>query len=182
MLKSSIFYADVDIPTKTRLHSILPIPEGSLPGKYLGVPLISSRSKVSDCSQLRSKILSRIQSWSNKSLTYGGRVQLVNSVLFSIQVYWASIFMLPQKVVQDLEQLLRAFLWSGSELKHSGAKVSWKDICVPKEEGGLGFKLMKDWNRASMNRHLRAVCKKSDTLWVKWVHIYIILETNVFGL
>lgn len=113
-------------------------------------------------------------------MTYGGRVELVNSVLFSIQVYWASIFMLPQKVIQDLEQLLRAFLWSGSDLTHSGAKVSWKDICVPKEEGGLGFRLMKDWNRAFMIRHLWAVCKKSDTLWVKWVHTYI-SKTNVFG-
>lgn len=69
---------------------------------------------------------------------------MVKSVLFSIQVYWASIFILPQKVIQEMQQLLRAFLWSGSELKSTGAKVSWQDVCVPKEEGGLGFRLMKD--------------------------------------
>lgn len=94
----------------------------------------------------------------------------------------ASIVISPQKVVLEIEQLLRAFLWSGAELKGTGAKVSWKDVCVPKEEGGLGFRLMKDWNRASMAQHLWAVCKKSDTLWVKWIHTYIIKDKSIWGL
>lgn len=44
-----------------------------------------------DCVVLKKKILGRIQSWSNRSLSFGGRAQLVLSVLFSIQVYWSSI-------------------------------------------------------------------------------------------
>lgn len=60
--------------------------------------------------------------------------------------------------------MLSAFLWQGVELKSSGAKVAWASVFVPKKEGGLGFKRMKEWNRASMLRHMWALCKKEDSL------------------
>lgn len=59
-------------------------------------------------------------------------------------------------------------------MKSAGAKVSWADVCVPKEEGGLGLRVLKDWNRAAMTKHLWALALKADTLWIKWVHTYII--------
>jgi hypothetical protein len=71
--------------------------------KYLGVPLISSRT-----------------------LSYAGRVQLINSVLFSIQVYWASLFLLPGQVIKSVEQIMRSFLWSGSDMRTTNAKVAWE--------------------------------------------------------
>lgn len=33
-----------------------------------------------------------------------------------------------------------------------------------------------------MARHLWAICKKSDTLWIKWIHIYIIKEKCLLSL
>lgn len=109
MGKSSIFFARVNEEAKVLLRDILPIPEESLPVKYLGVPLTSTRLKAMDCAQLQEKLLRRIQSWTNKTLSYGGRLQLVKSVLFSIQIYWSSIFILPQRVLHDIEKLLRSF-------------------------------------------------------------------------
>ncbi|XP_058208159.1 uncharacterized protein LOC131321169 [Rhododendron vialii] len=67
-----------------------------------------------------------------------------------------------------------AFLWSGTELKSSSAKIKWDFVCNPKEEGGLGFRRIKEWNKATMFRHLWALCRKADLFWVKWVHTYII--------
>lgn len=63
--------------------------------------------------------------------------------------------------------MVRSFFWSGTELKSVGAKVAWADVCVPKEEGGLGFQVLKDWNRASMTKLLWALALKIDTLWIK---------------
>lgn len=70
--------------------------------------------------------------------------------------------------------VLGAFLWNGTELKSAGAKISWVNICCPKAEGGLGFRLLMDCNKASILRHLWALSSKADTLWVKWMHTYII--------
>lgn len=60
--KSSIVYAGVNSQTKDELHSILAIPEGFLPVKYLGVPLITNRLKAHDCDMLVEKILQRVHS------------------------------------------------------------------------------------------------------------------------
>ena len=43
-------------------------------------------------------------------------------------------------MVQEVTSILRKFLLSGTELKSSGAKVAWDDICLPKAEGGLRIK------------------------------------------
>ena len=65
-----------------------------------------------------------------------------------MQVYWSSIFILPKRVIRDIENLLRSFLWSGTDLKKHSAKIAWKHVCKKKNEGGLGFKDMEVWNRA----------------------------------
>ncbi|KAI8555077.1 hypothetical protein RHMOL_Rhmol05G0146500 [Rhododendron molle] len=158
------------------MQNILPFPEGKFPIKYLGVPLISTSLRSEDCTILKEKNVHRIVSWSNTTLSYGGRALLIQSVLFSIQVYWSTIFILPSKVIKNIECTLMAFLWSGPELKHSGAKVKWIHLCYPTEEGGLGFKGIKVSNRAAMLKHLWALCMKADTLWIKWVHTYIIKD------
>lgn len=159
---------------KNHLQSILSISEGTLPVRYLGVPLITSRLLASDCQVLVTKILERVLSWSNKLLSYGGRAELVSSVLFSIQCYWSSIFVLPKKVLSDVERILRSFFWTGPDMKSSGAKVSWDSVCLPKPEGGLGFRRLKDWNVAAMTKYIWALAKKADTLWIKWVHMFVI--------
>lgn len=135
---------------------------------YLGVPLITSRLTHSDCGVLKERMLAKIQSWSNKLLTYGGRSQLIASVLFGIQVDWCSTFIMPQEVLKEIEGMLRAFLWKRVGLQSVGAKVYWKTVCTPKK-GGWAFVCSKDWNRAAMLRHLWALCSKEDILGVKWV-------------
>lgn len=81
LAKSSLFHRGVDDDRKAVLHGILSIPEATLPVKYLGIPLITSRLKYSECTAIKEKTLSRILSWANKILSYGVRMQLINSVL-----------------------------------------------------------------------------------------------------
>lgn len=74
----------------------------------------------------------------------------------------------PRNCFNEINSLLSAFLWKGEEFKCVGAKVIRTSVCSPKREGGLGFKLTRDWNRASMLRHMWAIASKD------WVHTYII--------
>ena len=127
--KSHLFTCGVAESIKGHMLDILGYREGVLPIRYLGVPLISSRLKKSDCSALVERMVTRVRSWTCRVLSYAGRLQLVNSVLFAIQVYWSSMFMLPKGVVKQVEeQILRSFLWKGSELSNSGAKVAWETL------------------------------------------------------
>ncbi|KAL3598366.1 hypothetical protein D5086_006284 [Populus alba] len=44
------------------------------------------------------------------------------------QVYWASLFLLPGEVVKNVEQIMRSFLWSGSDMSTTRAKVAWDQM------------------------------------------------------
>ncbi|KAL2225769.1 UNVERIFIED_CONTAM: hypothetical protein Sindi_3096500 [Sesamum indicum] len=127
--------------------------EGIFPMRYLGLPLLSSRLTIADCRPLLVKIDKRIPGWEGNALSYAGRVQIIKSVLTSLSLYWASAFILAKKVTNEIEKRLRTFLWKGTST--SGyAKVAWKDLCRPKEEGGLGFKDITLLNRALMAKKL----------------------------
>ncbi|KAL8091842.1 hypothetical protein AgCh_034194 [Apium graveolens] len=111
--KSNIFSDNVPYDSKVLIHGILDFNVGSLPLRYLGVPLISTRLWVNDCKSLIQKVRDKIDSWENDWLNYAGRVQLASSVLLSLQVYWGSIFILPITVTNRIEKLIRNFIWGG---------------------------------------------------------------------
>jgi hypothetical protein len=114
--------------------------EGILPVRYLGVPLISSRLSSADCGVLLDKITGSIDSWFSRNLSYAGRLQLLSSVLYGLQVYWTGLFILPKKIIKAIEQKFNQFLWNGKDVEAAKVKVAWSDVCFPKKEGGLGLK------------------------------------------
>ena len=93
--------------------------------RYLGVPLVTRRLSLKDCSNLVDKIKTRINNWSAKLLSYAGRIQLIQSVLYSIQHLWCRHFILPKGVLKRIMQLCSGFLWKGKEQLARRARVSW---------------------------------------------------------
>ena len=55
-----------------------------LPFKYLGVPLSTKKMPVMQWYPLIEKIMARIKSWTSRKLSYAGRTQLVQTVLFGV--------------------------------------------------------------------------------------------------
>ena len=105
--KSVVFLVGVNENIKSTILNITGFSLGSLPVKYLGVPLISSKLTHSDCLPLMDKMMAIIQSWSSRSLSYTGRLQLISSVLYSIQTYWCSMFIIPKFTCYKIEQMFR---------------------------------------------------------------------------
>ncbi|KAL2223941.1 UNVERIFIED_CONTAM: hypothetical protein Sindi_3075400 [Sesamum indicum] len=142
---------------KDQMLDILGFQEGHLPMRYLGLPLISSRLTIPDCQPLISKIDARINGWEGISLSYAGR-----------------------KVISEIEKRLRTFLWKGTT--SSGyAKVAWKDVCRPMDEGGLGFKDISTLNRALMSKKLCDVIQCDRTsIWVQWLYQDRLRERSIW--
>ncbi|XP_021996129.1 uncharacterized protein LOC110893325 [Helianthus annuus] len=171
--KSTIFFCNVNGHVKNAILDLMPFVEGKLPVKYLGVPLISSRLGYSDCRVLVDRLQKRITHWRNKLLSFAGRLQLITSVLSAMHIYWSSVFMLPTRIVLELEACMRNFLWSQESSYSKGkSKVSWKTVCTPKYEGGLGIRRIGDMNKALMAYHAWSIVSKRESLWVDWVHSY----------
>lgn len=170
--KSTAYFCNVAPHVKHSILLSMPFEEGKLPVKYLGVPLISSRLVYKDCKGLLEKVINRLGDWKNKSLSFAGRLQLILSVLSSMHVYWASVFILPSRVIAEIEQLMRGFLWCQGDMKRGKAKVAWDSVCLPKAEGGLGIRKLESFNIALMAFHIWSLLTHRESLWVKWIHTY----------
>jgi hypothetical protein len=166
--KNSFYCSGISERIKHILLNDLQMKEGNFPVRYLGVPLISSRLSSADCGVLLDRITGRIDSWLSRNLSYAGRLQLL-SVLYSLQVYWTGIFILPKHIIKSIKQKFNRFLWNGKGVKAAKAKVAWSEICFPKKEGGLGLKRLEVWNQISMLRHIWSIFATSGSLWVAWV-------------
>ncbi|GJU46490.1 RNA-directed DNA polymerase, eukaryota, reverse transcriptase zinc-binding domain protein [Tanacetum coccineum] len=118
----------------------------------------------------------------NKSLSAAGRLQLVRSVVSSMHVYWASVFILPSQIILDIEQLMRGFLWCHGDMSKGKAKVSWEVVCLPKNEGGLGVRRLDTFNKALMVPHIWNLLARKDSLWVKWIHVYKLRGRHFFDI
>ncbi|XP_059455969.1 uncharacterized protein LOC132186126 [Corylus avellana] len=98
-----------------------------------------------------------------------GRLQLLSSVLYSLQVYWMGIFILSKKIIRAIEQKFNRFLWNGNEEGVAKAKVSWSDLCFPKREGGVlieqyGFRVVYD-AQSNIKAKLSSVIYNEDWFW-----------------
>lgn len=166
MDKSTVFFGNVDDIVKQEVQLVMPFNEGTLPIKYLGIPLDSNRINRGDCNVLLDNVKRRIDTWQNKSLSFAGRLQLIASVLNSLNVFWAPMFILPHGICDDIDKLLKRFLLKVESNKSFKYNVAWKDVCMQKNEGGLCLKSLHVWNEALLEKHLWNVIMDNESIWV----------------
>ncbi|XP_019224302.1 PREDICTED: uncharacterized protein LOC109205989 [Nicotiana attenuata] len=116
----------------------------------------------------------RITSRTAKTLLYAGRVQLVQSVLFGVQAFWAQIFILPAKVIKVVEGICRSYVWSGTNEITKKALMAWDKVCLPRAGGGLNIINLKLWNKAAIAKTSWDLAHKQDKLWIRWIHAYYV--------
>nr|GEX14201.1 hypothetical protein [Tanacetum cinerariifolium] len=126
--------------------------------RYLGVPMLAKRLSVLDCKVLTDKVEERIKCWRNKPLSYAGRIQLLAYVLSPMQIYWASVYLLPNSVVKDLDKLFKR----------------------PKDQGGLGIKPLRLWNEVLLIRQFWKIIENKDSPWAKWVNVVRLKRKRVW--
>ena len=101
--KSSIYCGGVQKEVRQQIVQQLGYTIKELPFKYLGVPLSSKKLNTIQWYPLIDKIMARINSWTAKKLSYARRAQLVKTVLFGVQAYWAQLFIIPAKIIKLIE-------------------------------------------------------------------------------
>ncbi|KAL0431458.1 UNVERIFIED_CONTAM: hypothetical protein Sradi_0771800 [Sesamum radiatum] len=136
--KSHIIVSRSASTNQQRLAGQLGFQVGSLPLKYLGVPLVSSRLTIQQCQPLIRKMEDRILAWGSQFMSFAARIQLIKDVLTALFLYWGQAFFLPLTVIERIERIFRHFLWRGSNSR-GYAKVAWAQICLPKAQEGQGL-------------------------------------------
>lgn len=167
--KSTVFAAGID---KLRLEEVA-VSAGfsisGLPVKYLGLPLTTKTMSRSDYKPLLAKIRARFLSWTSKALSFAGRLMLIKSVIASTTNFCSSAFCLPKACMDDIDSMCSAFLWSGSPNDSTKAKVSWREVCKPREEGGLGVRSISEVSTVFSLQLIWRLFNSKMSLWADWV-------------
>lgn len=93
-------------------------------------------------------------------------------------IYWAQIFLLPQKFLKKVNAICRYYLWTGVCNSASTDYVNWEDVRIPKCNGGLGFKFLSHWNMVMIGKQAWNIAMKAGKIWVNWVHTMYIQNHN----
>ncbi|XP_021845160.2 uncharacterized protein [Spinacia oleracea] len=172
MNKSNIYFGGVSTSEKGYILDTAEIVEGSLPFRYLEVPLSSKKLNYHQCKPLVDKILARAKVWSAKFLSYAGRLILIKTILFGMHTFWCQIFILPKRIIKEVEAFCRIFLWTGDTVNSKKALVAWERLYMPRSSGGRNVKNISLWNKVAIGKLLWALAFKKDKLWVQWIDTF----------
>lgn len=140
----------------------------SLPIRYLGIPLVTKKLTMSDCEPLILSVKAKLNSWSSKTLSFAGRLLLINTVISGISNFWCATFTLPKKCIKLINSLCGAYLWKGTTEGTHTARVAWEEITHSKEEGGLAVRDLLTWNKACVMKLIWLLFFRAGSIWVAW--------------
>ncbi|XP_010425414.1 PREDICTED: uncharacterized protein LOC104710497 [Camelina sativa] len=140
-----------------------------------------AKTSIEDYTPLLERIRDKFTSWTGRYLSFAGRLQLIGSVIHSLTNFWMSAFRLPKACINEIDSLCSAFLWSGPALNTKKAKVSWADVCLPKEEGGLGLRSLSETNTVSCLKLIWRMLEP-NSLWVDLLRTYLLKKGSFWAL
>ncbi|GJY01731.1 RNA-directed DNA polymerase, eukaryota, reverse transcriptase zinc-binding domain protein [Tanacetum coccineum] len=137
------------------------------PFYYLGTRVGGSMTRVQAWQEIVEKVKSRLSKWKSKTLSIGGRLTLLKSVLGSIPVFHMSIFKVPSKVLHILESIRSHFFNGHDPGSKKASWVKWNNILTDKKRGGLGVSSLFALNRGLMIKWVWKFLSQKDSLWTK---------------
>ncbi|KAH9709496.1 putative reverse transcriptase/RNA-dependent DNA polymerase [Citrus sinensis] len=148
--------------------------------KYLGLPPMLGRNKMSFFKEVKLKVTSKISSWHHKLFSAGGKEILIKAVAQAVPAYAMSVFKLPKGLCEDIQKEIARFWWGTKKDKHGIHWARWDSMSKAKRRGGLGFRDLPSFNQALvakqgwrlvrypnslMARVMKARYYKNSTFW-----------------
>ncbi|MCO5573426.1 hypothetical protein L7F22_027197 [Adiantum nelumboides] len=108
--------------------------------RYLGFQVGLDVTPEQQFSPVMQSMRRKLCYWSTQHLSLAGRALVANQVLLASAWYVASCWTLYGGVMRQLRQLIRNFLYGGSDGTHDTcARVRWSTVIMPTSQGGLGI-------------------------------------------
>ncbi|KAJ0907043.1 putative RNA-directed DNA polymerase [Helianthus annuus] len=165
--KSNLFGVGMSFEDIEGMAAVVGCKAESFPCKYLGLTVGANMNRINNWRPVYDIFEKRLSLWKASCLSIGGRVTLIRSVLESLPTYYFSLYRAHVKVVEDLESLIRRFLWGGSSMDKKLHWVAWDRVASPKKMGDLGLHRLNDVNTALLSKRGWRFKTEKDNLWVR---------------
>ena len=111
--KSKLFGIGVDCMELENMSRVVGCGVSKIPFNYLDLPVGCNMAKIDAWKWVVDKFIYKLSNWKVRTLSVGGRVTLLKSVLGSLTTYYLSIFKVPGAVEKVLESLRNRFFGGG---------------------------------------------------------------------
>ncbi|GJS17970.1 RNA-directed DNA polymerase, eukaryota, reverse transcriptase zinc-binding domain protein [Tanacetum coccineum] len=139
------------------------------PFKYLGVKVGGNMSRIDSWDEVITKVSTCLSKWKIKTLSIGGRLTLLKSVLTSIPLYHMSIFKVPMGVLKKLETIRRNFFNGVDQADKSITWIGLEKVLASKKNGGLGVPSFFASNRALLFKWVWRFLTQESSLWSRFI-------------
>lgn len=146
---------------------------------YLGHPEKIRGSKRQVFAFVRDRLNERINSWSAKFLSKGGKEVLLKLVAQALPTYVMSCFLLPKEIIKKLQGAIAKFWWSTKANNRGLLWIAWEKICKPYDKGGLGFRDLSDFNLALLAKQLWRLLQHPTSLLARVLKSRYYRHTNL---
>ncbi|KAH1040222.1 hypothetical protein J1N35_041965 [Gossypium stocksii] len=109
----------------------------------------------------------RLSGWKCRSLSWVGKVVLINVVLSSLSIYFMSLFQAPATVIRKINKIRKNFLWENLDGNKNMAMIRWNIVCKPKVKGGAGVANLGIKNKALLAKWNWRFAIEKEVLWLK---------------
>lgn len=100
-------------------------------GSYLGFPLFYERITNSFLRFVVKKVKARLQQWDARKLALFGKVTLPQPMLLTIPNYFMQIMITLKSICEEIEYIVRQFIWGHSRGSRKMTLVNWQFVCQP---------------------------------------------------
>ncbi|GJT07082.1 RNA-directed DNA polymerase, eukaryota [Tanacetum coccineum] len=133
--------------------------------RYLGVMVGGNMSRHKAWEDVVLKLRSRLSKWKVKTLSIGGRLTLLKSVLGASPLYNMSIFKAPKGVLKEMESIRNNFFIGADPSDKKITWIAWDKVLASKIKGGLGVSSLFALNRALILKWVWRFVSQDGSLW-----------------
>jgi ribonuclease HI len=169
--KSSIFFSpNTPVDEREAICTNLDIMTEALTDKYLGLPAMVGADRSDSFQFLVDRVCQRINGWKEKILSSGGKEVLLKAIAQAIPSYAMSVFKIPKQTCKGITTAMSKFWWGDGANRKRMHWLAWWKLCVPKRQGGMGFRDIHCFNLALLAKQAWRLLEEPSSLYARVLH------------
>lgn len=99
---------------------------------------------------------------------------LLKAIVQAIPTFAMSYFKLPMGLCHDIEVMIKTFFWGQQGDRRKIHWKKWETLCLPKNEGGMGFKKLRKFNEGMLAKQVWRLIHDKESLF------YLVFKEKIF--